>query len=66
MYEKKVLKIAAGFNVNRCPHCDQQFVILAVWPDSDNVLEQVGPRVYCFLCGKRFDDALKTHTTPKA
>ena len=55
MYEKKVLKIAAGFCVNTCPHCGQQFVILAVW-DDDDVLEQVGPTIYCYMCGKRFDE----------
>jgi len=59
MYEKKVLKIAANFNVNICPHCGQQFVILAVWPDSDDVLEQVGPSIYCYMCGKRFNAEVK-------
>lgn len=55
IFEKKVLKIAAGFNVNTCPHCGQQFVILATF-DDDEVLEQVGPRIYCYLCGKRFKE----------
>jgi transcription elongation factor Elf1 len=55
MYEKKVLKILTEFNVNTCPHCDQQFVILATFDDG-GVLEQVGPRIYCYLCGKRFKE----------
>jgi len=55
MYEKKVLKIAAEFCVNKCPRCGQTFVILATFDDG-GVLEQVGPRIYCYLCGKRFKE----------
>ena len=55
MYEKKVLKIATEFNINTCPHCDQTFVILAMFEDGE-VLEQVGPKIYCYMCGKRFDE----------
>ena len=59
-YEKKLLKITTKFNVNRCPHCGQQFVILVTF-DGGEVLEQVGPRIYCYMCGKRFDEECNDH-----
>lgn len=56
MYEEKVLKVAAKFCVNTCPHCGQQFVILATWDGEGDVLEQIGLTIYCYMCGKRFDE----------
>ena len=55
MYEKKMLMMLHEFCVNTCPHCGQQFVVLATWDDG-GVLEQVGPMMYCYMCGKRFNE----------
>ena len=54
MYEKKMLMMPHEFCVNTCPHCGQSFVILAQW-DND-IIEQVGPMIYCYMCGKRFNE----------
>lgn len=54
MYEKKKLALWYEFNVNTCPHCNQKFVILVEW--DNNVVEQVGPTMYCYVCGKIFDE----------
>ena len=61
MYEKKMLMMPHEFCVNTCPHCDQKFVILAQW-DND-IIEQVGLTIYCYMCGKRFNEGTKNENT---
>ena len=54
MYEKRNLIMYHEQNVNKCPHCEVEFVIFAVW--GQNITEQVGPKIYCYLCGKKLDE----------
>ena len=54
MYEKKMLMMPHEFCVNVCPHCGQEFVVLAQW--NNDIIEQVGPTIYCYMCGKRFNE----------
>ena len=61
MYEKKMLMMPHEFCVNTCPHCGQKFAILVQW-DND-IIEQVGPRIYCYMCGKRFDEEVDNENT---
>lgn len=64
MYETRKVILYNELVVNKCPHCDTESVVLVIW--GQNATEQVGPTIYCYMCGKRFDDALETHTMPKA
>ncbi len=68
MYEKKTLMMSHEFCINTCPHCGRKFVVLTEW-DSDSlrnltiVVEQVGPTIYCYMCGKRFDETVSNNKT---
>lgn len=53
-YEKRSLIFYSNYNVNRCPHCGIEFVVFAVW--GQKTQEQVGPTIYCYMCGKRFNE----------
>ena len=54
MYERKILAIGHEWSVNCCPHCETKFVVLVEW--DKHLIEQVGPTMYCYMCGKKFNE----------
>lgn len=41
-----------------CPHCNREYVIYAIFRDSNGKQNQIWPQVggYCYLCGKSTDE----------
>lgn len=63
-YKKETWFIPYNFSVNKCPFCEQEFVVLVLLGGGvTDVVEQVGPTIYCYMCGKRFDEEVNNEST---
>ena len=60
-YEKRTWLFPYKVCVNKCPTCEQEFVILVML--GGDVVEQVGETIYCYMCGKRFNENINNNKT---